>query len=192
MKTVKFLLLSSLLLFARGCDFYSTSLWIFQEGGLEGEMNPLTQLFGVGWNGLILANVIILVIVLFLLVKYYFRHSVPKEMHPEPSNFREMISTWYFGRPDRFYRVFFNTPMHKTAVQAHAGYVLTITIIFGSFLATFHNLCQFYQAPFYDQFREWVGRPLFVIYGLVLLSIFVTSYFLFKREFRIYLAQNQT
>jgi hypothetical protein len=192
MKTVKFLLLSGLLLFSRGCDFYSTSLWIFQENGLEGEMNPLTQLFGVGWNGLIIANVIVIALVLLLLAKYYFRHSVPKEFSPVPSNFKEMISIWYFDRPDQFYRLFYRMPINRPVSLAHAGYVLTITIIIGSFLATIHNLCQFYQVPFYDTFRNWVGRPLFVIYGLILLTIFISSYLLFKREYRTYLAHNQS
>ena len=191
MKVLKFCLLSSLLLFSRGCDFYSTSLWIFQEGGLEGEMNPLTQLFGVGWNGLIISNAILIALVLFLLSRYYFRHTVPKDLHPTPTNFKEMISLWYFGRPDRFYRVYYYMPLNKPVTQAHAGMILTITIIIGSFLATFHNLCQFYQIPFYGQVREWVGRPLFVIYGLIMLSVFMTAYLLFRREYRLYLAQNQ-
>ena len=50
-KKLKFLSVMFLLLFARGCDFYSTSLWIFQEGGLEHEtaiplkgFKPLSEL----------------------------------------------------------------------------------------------------------------------------------------------------
>ena len=36
---VKFILLTFLLLFARGCDFYSTSLWFFQKDGIKDERN---------------------------------------------------------------------------------------------------------------------------------------------------------
>ena len=65
-----------LLLFARGCDFYSTSLWIFQEGGLEHETNPLTQIFGVGWNGLVMVNVIVITLISYCFYIYTFsRHA---------------------------------------------------------------------------------------------------------------------
>ncbi|MBK8747870.1 MAG: hypothetical protein IPM04_08350 [Saprospiraceae bacterium] len=43
---IKFFLLTFLVLFSRGCDFYSTSLWFFDNP--TGETNPLYRYFGVG------------------------------------------------------------------------------------------------------------------------------------------------
>jgi hypothetical protein len=44
---LKFFLLTFLLLFSRGCDFYSTSLWFFDNP--TGEQNPLYQF--LAWAG---------------------------------------------------------------------------------------------------------------------------------------------
>ena len=85
-KKIKFLSVMFLLLFARGCDFYSTSLWIFQEGGLEHETNPLTQIFGVGWNGLVMVNVIVITLISYCFYIYTFKYNVVLSLSPSPPN----------------------------------------------------------------------------------------------------------
>ena len=75
---LKFLTITFLLIFARGCDFYSTSLWFFEPGGMEGETNPLTSIFGVGWNGLIIANVIVIVPIIACYFFYEFSYRPKK------------------------------------------------------------------------------------------------------------------
>lgn len=69
---------------------------------------------------------------------------------------------------------------------AHTGYVLTVVFIVASFLATIHNLSQYYGLNFYNQFRNIVGRPLFVIYGLIFLTFIFTYRQLLISEFKKY------
>lgn len=111
---LKFFFLTAILLFARGCDFYSTSLWFLDNP--KGETNPLFRFFGLGWTGL---------------------------------------------------------------------YVLTRVTIVGSFLAVFHNICQFYDLAFYKTFREIVGRPLYVIYGIIVSSSIYFLYQLWNKEYQL-------
>lgn len=184
---MKFILLTFLLLFSRGCDFYSTSLWFFQEGGMEGERNPLTYFFGVGWTGLILSNSIIVAMIIGLLYYFYFRYKRPGHFSPEPRNYQELASLQYFEQPNRFYHIFFKMPKNRSVLYAHLGFVLTIGLIVGSFLATFHNISQYYSFGFYNQFRQIVIRPLFVIYGLIFLTIILTYRGLLLSEYRKYL-----
>lgn len=175
-----------LLLFSRGCDFYSTSLWIFEENGLQNEMNPLTQMFGVGWNGLIIANVIIVSFVILLAYQYYFKNNCTYNFESKPKNYREFISLLYFDKPNKFYRVFFWIPMNKKVCLRHSGYVLIRVMTFASFLAAFHNVCVYYDYDFYYVYEDIVGRPLYVIYGLIVLSLMLFSVILFKKEFKAY------
>lgn len=184
MKT-KFFLLTFLLLFARGCDFYSTSLWFFDNP--SGETNPLARILGFGWTGLLVSNGIIIGLIIFAFYFYSFRYK-PSYSFSVPSKFTDFISLLYFNEKGRFFDVFYKVPKNKKILLAHAGYVLVRVVIFGSFLATFHNLCQFYNVSFYHSFRELVGRPLFAIYALLLLSLVFFSYCLWNKEFRI--AQN--
>lgn len=186
MKT-KFLFISCLLLFSRGCDFYSTSLWFFQENGMASETNPLTQYFGVGWNGLIIANVILVGLILAAYYYYSFHYKPNKEQFDvSPKNFKEYISLRYYGVSHKFYQVFYKIPKSKKIAIAHFGYVSIRVLIIASFLATTHNLCQFYNVEFYNTFRELIKRPLYFIYGVVLLSGIWVSVSLFRMEFRGY------
>ena len=181
MKT-KFFLLTFLLLFARGCDFYSTSLWFFDNP--SGETNPLTSILGFGWTGLLVSNGIIIGLILFAFYFYSFRYK-PSYPFAVPSKFTDFVSLLYFNQKGRLLDVFYKVPKNKKMLLAHTGYVLVRVVIFGSFLATFHNLCQFYNVFFYNSFRELVGRPLFVIYGLMLSSLFYFSYRIWHKEYTL-------
>lgn len=177
---VKFFLLTFLLLFARGCDFYSTSLWFFDNP--TGEQNLLYKFFNVGWSGLILANVVIVALILYCFYVYTFKYTIQK-VNTKPGNLQDYISTRYFGQQGRFYEILYKMPSDRKTLIGHSGYVLVRVIIVASFLATIHNLCQFYNVPFYNTFREIVGRPLFVIAGLILLSLVFFTYKLWKKEY---------
>ena len=181
---LKFALFTFLLLFARGCDFYSTSLWFFDNP--TGETNPLYRFFGIGWTGLIIANIIVVGLVVYAFYYFNFRYKRPTNLPEVPKNYIELASLQYFDSTDKFYQIFYKTPKNKSVLLAHIGYVMTIAIIIASFIATFHNLSQFYDFDFYNQFRAFVGRPLFVIYGLMLLTLIVTYRHLLKSEYKKY------
>ena len=178
---LKFFLLTVLLLFARGCDFYSTSLWFFDNP--TGETNPLYKFFGVGWTGLIMVNIIVVGLIVYAFYFYSFKYKAINR--PSSDNLTDFVSELYFNEKGRFFEVFYKTPENKLTLLAHSGYVLTRVAIVGSFLATFHNICQFYNPTFYSTFRDWVGRPLYVIYGLILLSFIYFLYRLWRKEYRM-------
>jgi len=178
---LKFFLLTFLLLFTRGCDFYSTSLWFFDNP--TGEQNPLYRFFGAGWNGLIIANVIVIGAVIYAFYYYSFMYSTTK-IKSSSNNLSDFVSELYFNEKGRFLEIFYKTPKNKKTLLAHSGYVLVRVFILVSFLATIHNLCQFYNISFYNSFRDLVGRPLYVIYGLMIISIFYFSYRLWVKEYR--------
>jgi len=178
----KFFLLTFLLVFARGCDFYSTSLWFFDNP--TGEQNPLYKFFGVGWTGLIIVNIVIVGLIVYAFYYYSFRYTQTK-LNTKPSQLTDYVSEIYFNEKGRFLDVFYKTPKNKKTLLAHSGYVLIRMVIFVSFLATIHNLFQFYNVSIYHSFRELVVRPLYVIYGLMVLSIFYFAYRLWSKEFEL-------
>lgn len=183
---LKFFILTTILLFARGCDFYSTSLWFFDNP--TGEQNPLYKFFGVGWTGLIISNVIIVGLIIYAFYFYSFKYKTSRQT--SSNNLTDFISELYFNEKGRFYQIFYKTPKNKSTFLAHSGYVMVRVAIVGSFLATFHNICQYYNVTFYNTFREIVGRPLYVIYGLILFTFILSSYRLWSQEYRLTIKSN--
>lgn len=183
---LKFIILTVILLFARGCDFYSTSLWFFDNP--TGETNPLYRFFGVGWTGLIIANIIIVGLIIYAFYFYSFNYKTTRQT--SSTKLTDFVSELYFNEKGRFFDVFYKTPKNKLTLLAHSGYVLTRVVIVGSFLATFHNVCQFYDLTFYNTFREIVGRPLYVIYGLILLSFIYFLFRLWSKEYQMTIDKN--
>ena len=180
---LKFFLLTFLLLFARGCDFYSTSLWFFDNPA--GETNPLTSVLGFGWRGLLVSNAIIIGLIIYAFYYYSFKYSIAKAS-AKPGKITDFVSELYFNEKGRFSEVFYKIPKNKKTLLAHSGYVLIRVLIFGSFLATIHNLCQFFNVSIYNSYRELVARPLFVIYGLILLSFFYFAHRLWNKEYQLH------
>jgi len=177
---LRFLLLTCMLLFSRGCDFYSTSLW-FSDSPAD-ETNPLTQIFGFGWTGLILTNILIVGLIIYGFYYYTFKYSIRKPAS-KPEKLSDFVSESYFNEKGKLHQLFYKIPKNKKIFMGHTGYILIRVLIIASLLATIHNLGQFHQIPAYQSFRELVGRPLFVIYGLILLSIGYFSFRLWKSEY---------
>lgn len=171
---LKFFLLTFLVLFLRGCDFYSTSLWFFENP--TGETNPLYRFFGVGWTGLIVVNIIVVGLIIYAWYFYAFKYSIGAQSR-KPENLTDFISELYFNEKGKFYQVFYKMPENRKVLLAHSGYVVIRVVAIGSLLVTIHNLCQYYDVAAYNTFREIVKRPLFVIYGLIMLSV---GYFYFR------------
>jgi hypothetical protein len=183
---LKFFILTIILLFARGCDFYSTSLWFFDNP--TGETNPLYKYFGIGWTGLIVANIIIVGLIICAFFFYSFKYKMPQKS--SSNKLTDFVSELYFNEKGRFFQVFYKMPKNKLTLFAHTGYVLVRVFIVASFLATFHNICQFYNLTFYNIFRELVGRPLYVIYGLIFFSFIYFSYRLWRKEYHLTIDNN--
>jgi hypothetical protein len=177
---IKFILIVFLLLFARGCDFYSTGLWFFERP--EDEINPLVRILGFGWTGLIISNAILVALIIYCFYYYSYKYS-PGKVLVRPATLTDYVSQRYYNKPGKFYQVFYKMPLDKKTRLGHAGYIVIRVAIVASFLATIHNLCLFYNLSFYNRYLEIVGRPLSVLFGLVLLSIIWFSYRIWKKEF---------
>lgn len=178
----KFYFLSFLLVFSRGCDFYSTSLWYFDKP--MDETNPLSSILGPGWSGLIMINLIIVGLVLYTFYYYTFEYSV-RSWSVIPEKLHHFLSEYYFQERGKFYQIFYKAPKDKNILIGHLGYILIRVVIFASFLATIHNLCQFYQVTAYNHLRILVRRPLFLIYLLILLSLVYFTYKLWTKEYEV-------
>lgn len=178
----KYYVLIFTLLFARGCDFYSTSLWFFDNP--SGEQNLLYRIFGFGWPALLVSNAIIVVLIIYCFYYYNFiyQFALPTE---KPQSLTDYVSLRYFKKKGLFHQIFYKLSYDKQTGIGHFGYVMIRVAIVGSFLATLHNLCQYYNIAFYNSFRQLVGRPLWVIYGLILASFFFFQYRLWKKEFEL-------
>ena len=98
---LKFFILTTILLFARGCDFYSTSLWFFDNP--TGEQNPLYKFFGVGWTGLIISNVIIIGLIIYAFYFYSFKYKTSRQT--SSNNLTDFISELYFNEKGRVYQL---------------------------------------------------------------------------------------
>ena len=181
MKT-KFFLLTFLLLFSRGCDFYSTSLWFFDNP--TGEQNLLYRFFGLGWTGLLVTNIILVALIIYCFHYYTYKYRMD-HVSTRPNNLMDYVSERYYGKAGLFFQVFYKTPKNKNTLWGHMGYILIRMVIIGSLLATIHNMCQFYNIPIYNTFREIVGRPLYIIYGLIFLSFIFFQYRLWNKEFKM-------
>lgn len=179
----KFILLTALLLFARGCDIYSTSLWIFDHP--SDEMNPLSRLFGFDWRILFLFNLLLTGLVVYAFYYYSFRYVMPT-LSSHPEKLTDFVSALYFNEKGKIHQLLYKMPENKNVWIAHSGYVLVRVIILASFLVTMHNLCQYYEIPVYNTYREIVKRPLWIIYALILLSFVFFSYRLWKNEQQVY------
>lgn len=177
----KFVITSILLLFSRGCDYYSTALWFHDNP--SGETNPLVRWFGFGWGAIWCVNALVVGLVMYSYFYYLFRYK-PNPLIRAPKHLRDYVSLLYFQGKEPWYKLFYKFPVEKKVLLAHSGYILIRSIIFASFLATIHNLCQFYQFEFYNIFRESVKRPLYVIYSLILLYILLSTRQLLKNEYR--------
>jgi len=105
-KKLRFFALVTLLLFARGCDFYSTGLWFFQPNGMQGETNPLTKYFGVDWNGLITTNFTVVGIFVAAYCYQSFRYK-PGQLPMAFNNFKEFVSVLYIGEKGKLHKFFY-------------------------------------------------------------------------------------
>ncbi|NOT36634.1 MAG: hypothetical protein HOP11_04595 [Saprospiraceae bacterium] len=185
-KSLKYFLILFLLIFARGCDFYSTSLWIFQEGGLEDETNPLTQFFGVGWNGLVLVNIIVTIIIGYCFYIYMFKYKVIGNLKFIPESAIQYASILYYEKKNQLWKLLYKIPNNKLAAVAHTGYVATWGIIIASIIVTIHNLLQFYENQYYDIYLEFVKYPRPIFYIIIFSPMILLSLNLYNKEFQEY------
>lgn len=178
---LKFLLYSFLLIIGRGCDFYSTSLWYFQDGGHLYETNPISSILGMGWTALVAVNVIVIAFVLYGYYYYTYKYQIKYYSNP-PKQLTAYVSDIYYGVPDKFYQILFRVPKNRKVAISHFGYIAIRLLIISSFIATLHNLGQFYNFPLYLHFKSLIGSPIIFYYSCLGVGGFMITYYLWSKE----------
>lgn len=132
---------------------------------------------------MLIANVIIVGSIIYAFYFYSFKYKPTRIT--SSNKLTDFVSELYFNERGRFFQIFYKTPKNKSTYFAHTGYVLVRVVIVASFLATFHNICQYYNLNFYNTFREITGRLLYMIYGLILFAFMYFSYRLWWKEYSL-------
>jgi hypothetical protein len=108
---------------------------------LTREANPLASVFGFGWSGLIVSNIINSVV--YVLSAYYtfarFRRS-----SIQCKGLKQFLSMLCYSRPDKFYWIFFRFPKNKIFYSyffASIGYLVSVVFIFIRLIAVVEWIC---------------------------------------------------
>lgn len=179
----QFYIIAIFLISARILDFYSTSLWFFQENGFANETNLLSKYAKISWYGIITINSLIVGTMLLGVYLYYNKYQISQIGSFMPKNYKNYISLLYFGKISRYYFILFSIPKYWKVYLLHIAVVGAKTLIMASFLASFHNFSQYYQFEFYKVFRDFVRRPSYVIYSLIIVALIYFTWQTHYREF---------
>jgi len=155
--------------------------------GLARETNPIVSVFGQGWAGVLVAQVILVSVVIAL--SYYSLFRV-KRVHPSQDGlgFRDFVALYYFGKEKNLTRLLYEFPAEKRVLVGLLGYVLPRTlIVVGAFISLSSMLLA--RSVAYRGFYA-VARP---CYYVVLAGIAVAFCVLFfRREYAMYRAGSPT
>lgn len=168
---------------ARAGDIWSTGLFMLQPGGEQGEMNPLTSIFGLSYWPLITINVLVSAIVVYG-HWHYCRHFGERSISGSPRGPMEYQSLLFFGRPDRTWQLLFTVQRNNTTFHAQHAHILLKAITCVSVLAVLHNCGQVYDWPVNDFLRQVLIRPSLVYYGLMVPLAYWTYWRMAEREFQ--------
>jgi hypothetical protein len=167
----------------RAGDLWSTSLFMLQPGGEQGEMNPLTSVLGFSYWPLMTVNLAVLGAILYG-HWHYCRHFGERDVPGVPHDAWAYQSLLFFGRPDAAWQLLFRAQRNSTLFHTQLAHVLVKVLTYAGLVATFHNCGQFYSWPINDALRDVLIRPTFVYYGLCLPLSFVAYRAMAVREFR--------
>jgi len=153
---------------------------------LTKEANPLVYTFGLGWEALIIANIIGFIIAVFLL--YYTFIKYKSNVIP-CDGLKQYISMLYFNRPDKFLWTFYKFPNKKnwSFLLAWIGFVLTIVMIITSFIIITEWIIGIisnfeYKVP-YKISIPYLARFDLVLISLILIIIF--GYYWINKEYKL-------
>ncbi len=154
---------------------------------LARETNPIVSVFGQGWAGVLVAQVILVSVVIALSHYSLFR---VKHVHPPQDGlgFRDFVALYYFGRRRGLARLLYEFPADKSVMIGLLGYVLPRTlIVVGAFISLSSTFLV--RSVAYRGFYA-VARP---YYYVVLAGVaFAFCVLFFKREYTLYRAWSLT
>ena len=167
----------------RGGDIWSTGLFMLQPGGEQGEMNPLTSIFGLSYWPLITINVMVMAILIHG-HWHYCRHFGERTVSGHPTDRWDYQSLLFFGRPGQGWKLLFTAARNKTVLYTQIAHVLVKVFSCIGLLAVLHNCGQYYGWALNDHLRSMLGRPALVYYGLCVPVAIIAYVHVAGREFR--------
>lgn len=170
-------------LITRAGDIWSTSIWMLQPGGEQGEMNPLSSVLGFTFWPLLASNVLLTAVILYG-HWWYCRTYAVRSVQGAPKNRWQFLSLVHYARPDHERYLAFRSGREPKLYYAQLVHCTLQAVAVVSVLVILHNLGQFHSWAIQDTIREVFIRPMYVIYsvGFFLLCFFYAH--MADREFR--------
>jgi uncharacterized membrane protein len=172
----KFISLSTLLILTRLADAQTTYLY---TPDLKREANPLVSLFGFGWTGSIIVQIIGLTFCIYALWVYIFK-TVQLPAFDKNISLTKFIGLFHFRDTRSFLKMFYRLPTNKNSLLYSIGYIFTYTLIIFSTIVscstTFLILSKSYR-NFYSAY----SIPVFLYTFALILIVFFSSRF-YKQE----------
>ncbi len=152
---------------------------------LAHETNPIVSLFGQGWTGVLVAQVVLVSVVIVL--SYYSLFRVKLARPPQEGlGFRDFVALCYFGKEKNLTRLLYEFPADKRVLVGLLGYVLPRTLIMvGAFISL--SSMVLVRSVAYRGFYG-VARPYY--YGILVGVAIVFCVLFFKREYALYRAES--
>lgn len=178
-KTKKFIILAFLVIIGR---LYDVTTTYFYTPDLKNETNILVVFFGAGWTSVIIIQSLLVGLTVTLLYYYFFKF---KPSYPSDKNLtlKQFSSYLYFSDTESFGKMFYKTPKNKKTLLASTGYIVSMTLLFVSFIVGTSTTLLLLSENYKQLYRNGIQTSLFVIIGG--LAVWFTINF-FKIEYKKY------
>jgi len=164
-------------------DIWSTGLFMLQPGGDQGEMNPLTSIFGLPYWPLITINLMVMATLIYG-HWHYCKHFGERTICGQPTDRWNYQSLLFFSTIGQAWKLLFTAERNKTVLYTQIAHVLVKMFSCIGALAVMHNCGQYYGWVLNDHLRELLLRPAWVYYGLCVPVVIIAYVRMAGREFR--------
>jgi len=152
---------------------------------LSREANPLVYVFGLGWEALIIANVIGSALIVML---FYYSFVKYKSGIIQCDGFKQYISMLNYDRPDKFIWTFYKFPNKESlpVMLACIGYILAIVVPITSIILIIEWILIINNNELklpYTISIPYIPRLDLVLLNLVL--IIFSSYYWYYKEYKL-------
>jgi hypothetical protein len=177
---MKKFILVLLFLLSRALDMLTT--FEINGGNLSHETSPIISWFGLGWESMVVYNLIISVIIVFLIIKMNDKKIVMSEkaMQKNSKSFKEYVFFLFYKKQPTF---------REILISRHFDYALYMQIFIPSLIAsiitlglvaTANNILAFYSYSIIKNIPLQMVIHLIVLFLVVLMGAIQLSY-LYKR-----------
>ena len=180
-KTLKFIAVTTLILFSRSYDAYCTHTL---TPDLSKEANPLVTVAGVSsWSVLL---IILGCLTAYALFAFYIRTYKPTNLLPEEKGYslNHFVAFLFLGYKDQWFATLYKLPSSLNRFNNYMGEVLTKCLVYAGVVSTLmwiliHNS---------EYYRSIHSAPF--IYSILIVGCFAIIFRWNKSEYKLYLQSN--